>query len=138
MRPDLPGLAKKLHRPSPPPVIGDSQAVAQPVLKIDSSAAKQIHTLRANSNTPALKLRIIVRGGGCSGFQYRFELTENTTPDDHLWQADGAEVVVDSASQPLINGATLEYFNTPIESGFRLQNPLAKTGCGCGASFSLT
>ena len=137
MRPDLPGLARKLHHP-PPPSARPGDHHAQAILQIDPTAVRQIHALRQTRNTPTLKLRIIVRGGGCSGFQYRFELTEKTTSDDHVWQAGDVQVVVDPASQPLINGATLEYFSTPLESGFRLQNPLAKTGCGCGASFSLT
>lgn len=106
-------------------------------LIIDDSATKRLRTVMSEKQNDHLKLRVRIRGGGCSGFQYRFELTETVNPDDHLWQQDGAVIIVDPLSQQMLNGARLEYFASPMESGFRLQNPHATSSCGCGVSFSV-
>ena len=113
--------------------------ITQPeiALDIDPSATKRLRALKTQQNNKNLKLRIQIRGGGCSGFQYRFELTEDSKPDDHRWTQDGAEFLVDPLSQQMLNGAQLEYFTSPMESGFRLNNPHAKSSCGCGVSFSV-
>ena len=114
-----------------------TQTVTSALLSIDDSAAKRLRALMSAQNNDNLKLRIQIRGGGCSGFQYRFKLTEDINDDDHLWQQDGAIIAVDPLSQQMLNGARLEYFATPMESGFRLENPRAKRSCGCGISFSV-
>lgn len=119
-------------------VVTHTQAQAEkPDLKIDASATARLRQLMHEHNRPQLKLRIRIRGGGCSGFQYSFDLTDTANDDDHLWQQDTTCIIVDPLSQQMLNGARLEYFHTPMESGFRLENPHVKSHCGCGVSFSV-
>ena len=121
------------------PIMPESTtAQSEAVLVIDPSATKRLRALASEKQNQNLKLRIQIRGGGCSGFQYKFALTEEIKPDDHCWEQDGALFLVDPLSQKMLNGARLEYFSSPMESGFRLDNPHAKSNCGCGVSFSVT
>jgi len=85
------------------------------------------------------RLRVVVEGGGCSGFQYKFELSVEVDPEaDRIFKKDGVEVVVDESSLELIRGSVVEFHTELIRSAFRIAaNPLAEKGCSCGASFSV-
>lgn len=103
-------------------------------LTIDESAVKRIESLRQAQGKNALMLRVTVDGGGCSGFRYRLELTEDRETDD---LAFAQSVVTDPVSLPFLDGAVIKFEEGLIGSEFRIENPNAKSGCGCGSSFSV-
>ena len=82
-------------------------------------------------------LRISVEGGGCSGFQYKFDMSQTRESDDLILSGEGANVYIDSVSLPLIDGSQLDYVEDLIGSAFKIVNPQAQSSCGCGTSFSL-
>ncbi len=103
-------------------------------LTIDESAVKRIKTLREQQRKNALMLRVTVEGGGCSGFQYKLELTEDKTDKDEIFE--GA-VVTDDISLPFLDGSVIKFEQGMIGSEFKIENPNAVSGCGCGTSFSV-
>ena len=82
-------------------------------------------------------LRVAVEGGGCSGFQYRFGLAEAIEDDDSVSEHDGVKLVVDSVSLDLIAGSTVDFVESLGGAAFRVENPQAAAGCGCGSSFGI-
>jgi iron-sulfur cluster insertion protein len=82
-------------------------------------------------------LRISVNGGGCSGFQYDFAIADGPQDDDVTFERDGATVLVDSVSIGFIEGSTLDFVDDLIGQSFKIQNPQAKSSCGCGVSFTI-
>jgi iron-sulfur cluster insertion protein len=82
-------------------------------------------------------LRISVNGGGCSGFQYDFAIADGPQDDDIAFERDGATVLVDSVSIGFIEGSTLDFVDDLIGQSFKIQNPQAKSSCGCGVSFTI-
>ena len=82
-------------------------------------------------------LRITVEGGGCSGFQYLFDLVHQTNEDDVVFERDGAKVVIDKLSLQYMEGSQIDYVDDLIGASFQIKNPNATASCGCGTSFSL-
>jgi iron-sulfur cluster insertion protein len=107
-----------------------------PILFTDSAAAK-VADLIAEEGNPDLKLRVFVQGGGCSGFQYAFEIDALTTQEDVLIEEEGAKVLVDKISLDYLKGARLDFVDELIGQSFKIENPNATSSCGCGTSFSL-
>jgi iron-sulfur cluster insertion protein len=105
---------------------------------LSDAAAAQINHLKQKEGETALRFRVTVKGGGCSGFQYEFALDDNAPgPQDAVFQNHGAEVVVDDISLGVIKGAMLDYTEDLAQAGFSIKNPNATAKCGCGNSFSV-
>ena len=107
----------------------------QPFTITDSAAAK-VAELLAQEGNDKLALRVAVRPGGCSGFSYEMFFDSDFADDDIRHEFGGVGVVIDPASAPLLNGATLDYKDGLQEAGFSINNPNASRTCGCGQSFS--
>lgn len=82
-------------------------------------------------------LRLSVEGGGCSGFQYKFDMDSARADDDTLIDRDGAMVIIDSVSLGYLAGSEIDFVDDLIGASFRVNNPNAKASCGCGTSFAL-
>ena len=105
-------------------------------LTLSPSAAQRIHAI-GKSEGKALMLRVAVEGGGCSGFQYQFDLVETAQPDDLRIERDGASALVDEMSLVMLKGSEIDFVDELAGAEFRIRNPNAKTSCGCGVSFSI-
>ena len=105
-------------------------------LTLSASAARRLHDISAKEGAPRL-LRVAVDGGGCSGFQYRYDLVESADADDILVERDGAAAVVDIISLALLKGSEIDFTDELAGAEFRVKNPNAKSSCGCGVSFSI-
>jgi len=82
-------------------------------------------------------LRVAVDGGGCSGFQYRFDLVQSAEPEDLRIERNGQAAVVDDISVALLKGSEIDFVDELAGAEFRVRNPNAKSSCGCGVSFSI-
>ena len=82
-------------------------------------------------------LRVSVEGGGCSGFQYKFDMDHNRAPDDLLIRRDSALVLIDQVSLGYLAGSEIDFVDDLMGAAFRVNNPNAKASCGCGTSFAL-
>ncbi|MDO9338008.1 MAG: iron-sulfur cluster insertion protein ErpA [Caulobacter sp.] len=103
---------------------------------LSESAAARIRAIGAAEGR-ALMLRVAVDGGGCSGFQYRFDLVDAVEADDLQIERDGAVALVDDISLGLLKGSEIDFVDELAGAEFRVRNPNAKSSCGCGVSFSL-
>ncbi|MFM9973194.1 MAG: iron-sulfur cluster insertion protein ErpA [Beijerinckiaceae bacterium] len=99
-------------------------------------AAKRVQAI-LSKETAGSSLRISVNGGGCSGFSYAFDIGKTAAEDDIVINRDGATVLIDSVSVAYMQGATIDFIDDVMGQSFRIENPLATSGCGCGTSFSL-
>lgn len=106
-------------------------------LEVTDAAARRIRKILDAESRPGSRLRISVSGGGCSGFQYGFELDDVHEDDDVLVEKDGIEVVVDGMSLMYVLGSKLDFVEDLTGSYFRMNNPNASSSCGCGTSFSI-
>lgn len=107
------------------------------VLNLTPQAVEKVRTLRAEEDNPALKLRVFVTGGGCSGFQYGFTFDELVADDDTAVEVGDVTVLVDPLSYQYLSGAEVDYLEGLEGSRFVVTNPNATTTCGCGSSFSV-
>ncbi|MFZ4069770.1 MAG: HesB/IscA family protein [Caulobacterales bacterium] len=107
----------------------------QPI-SLSAAAAARIHQI-ATLDPAAAGLRLAVLGGGCSGFQYDIRVARAPEADDLVIERDGAKLFVDAVSLDLLAGSELDWVDELIGAAFKVKNPNAKTGCGCGVSFSV-
>lgn len=105
-------------------------------MQFTSAAAAKAAELVAEEGNPALKLRVFIQGGGCSGFQYGFEFDEEQADDDLAVKTDGVTLLVDPLSLQYLMGAVVDYTESLHGAQFVIRNPNAKTTCGCGSSFA--
>lgn len=103
---------------------------------VTDRAARRIAEILA-AEPPASVLRVSVEGGGCSGFQYRFDITSERAEDDIVIGGDGATVVIDPVSLEYMSGSHIDFVDDLIGASFRIENPHAVASCGCGTSFAL-
>ena len=105
-------------------------------LKVSDAALGRVRALVRGAGNPALRLRVSVAGGGCSGFRYDFALDAAAAPDDVVVDRDGAALVIDAASLQYLAGAELDYVEAVAGARFVVRNPNATATCGCGSSFT--
>ena len=105
-------------------------------IELTSSAAARVAMIAAKQGKPAI-LRLAVEGGGCSGFQYKFGLADAVEADDIAVINDGVQLVVDPMSLDLVRGAAVDFIDSLGGAAFKVTNPNAASGCGCGTSFSV-
>jgi len=102
-----------------------SPAAAQRILAIGQAEGRDV------------MLRVAVEGGGCSGFQYQFDLVDQAETDDFRVERDGAAAVVDEMSMVMLKGSVIDFVDELASAEFKIRNPNAKSSCGCGVSFSI-
>jgi len=106
------------------------------MITITASAINKVRDLLIEEKLPNGALRMFVKGGGCSGYQYGFTFDEEITEDDFVIENDNIKVIVDMISSQYLQGATLDYKEEKFNSQFIISNPNAKSTCGCGSSFN--
>lgn len=113
-----------------------AQQTSEQEIILTPNAAKRVAAIAEKQGKPAM-LRLAVEGGGCSGFQYKFELAENIESDDVTAEESGVTLVVDEISLDLVRGSAVDFVESLGGSAFQVTNPNAASGCGCGSSFSV-
>src|SRR5262245_6843670 len=125
-------LRARNYRSSPLAIIG----MRMDAIKVTERAARRIGEIRRRE-PPGSMLRVSVEGGGCSGFQYKFDIDHTQADDDVVIRRDGATVLVDQISVGYLAGSEIDFVDDLIGASFRINNPQATASCGCGTSFSL-
>jgi iron-sulfur cluster insertion protein len=112
-------------------------ATAELPVEITESAAARIKFILDQEENRGMMLRISVSGGGCSGFQYGFTFDDAIGEADRVLERNGATIVIDDVSLEMMKGAKIDYVEDMIGASFQIKNPVAKSSCGCGNSFSV-
>ena len=105
-------------------------------VSLSERAARRIGEI-LKKEPPGAMLRVSVEGGGCSGFQYKFDFDQTKADDDLVLARDGAVVLIDPVSQQYMAGSEIDYVDDLIGASFKVKNPQATASCGCGTSFSI-
>ncbi len=105
-------------------------------ISFSPAAAARVAVIAQKLGKPAV-LRLSVEGGGCSGFQYKFGLADAAEPGDVVVETDGVKLVVDDISIDLVRGSEVDFVDNLGGQAFKVENPNAASGCGCGTSFSV-
>jgi iron-sulfur cluster assembly accessory protein len=113
-----------------------SEATTSAEVTLSERAAKRIAKILA-AEPGGTALRVSVSGGGCSGFQYGFDLDTTRTADDLILERDGAVVLIDAVSLPFMGGSEIDFVDSLMGQSFQIHNPNATASCGCGTSFSI-
>ena len=105
-------------------------------ITVSDRAARRISDILGRE-APGTMLRVSVEGGGCSGFQYKFDMERDRAPDDMVIAQDRAVVLIDPVSVNYLEGSEIDFVDDLMGQAFRINNPNATASCGCGTSFSL-
>ena len=111
------------------------EMLATETVNLTDSAVSTVRNLLIQKEVPNHGLRVFVSGGGCSGMQYGMALEAEPRPYDHVIERDGVKVFVDPTSMMYLNNATIDYEDSIMGGGFKIDNPNAASSCGCGHSF---
>ena len=109
----------------------------EPPVKLSESAANRINAIVEEMNSDKKMLRVAVNGGGCSGFQYSFDLDDTQNPDDLVVTNKGATLLVDQISLMYLAGSEIDFVDDMIGAAFQIKNPNATASCSCGSSFAI-
>ena len=118
------------------PDSASDKAGTSPAVSLSDKAAARILAICSTQGAEKM-LRITVEGGGCSGFQYKFDLVESSSEDDLVVENGGATLLIDELSLMYMNGSEVDYVDDLIGASFQVRNPNATSACGCGTSFTL-
>ena len=110
--------------------------MSEPEISLTKNAARRVAAIAERKNKPAI-LRLAVDGGGCAGFTYSFDLADAADDQDSVAETDGVKLVVDPSSLELVRGSAVDFVEDLGGAAFRVTNPNAQSGCGCGSSFSV-
>lgn len=110
--------------------------IAPTAVSLTDRAAKRIAEIASGDPATPL-LRVTVEGGGCSGFQYKFDLVADRANDDLVIEKSGATLLIDPVSVQYMEGAEIDFVDDLIGAAFKINNPIASSSCGCGTSFSI-
>ena len=115
------------------------QATQEQTVILTELAAKEVRTIVASQELEAdkVRLRIGVKGGGCSGFSYLLDLTETQKDSDEVFEQHGIKIIIDPKSLLYLSGVTVDFKDEIMGRGFVFNNPNASSSCGCGSSFSV-
>ncbi|HWM48646.1 MAG TPA: iron-sulfur cluster insertion protein ErpA [Xanthobacteraceae bacterium] len=113
-----------------------TESVSIGSVTLSERAAKRIGDILKKEPAGSM-LRVSVEGGGCSGFQYKFDFERTKGEDDLVLERNGAVVLIDAISQQYMAGAEIDYVDDLIGASFKINNPVASASCGCGTSFSI-
>ena len=116
-------------------LVEQKSPVTTETITITPSAVKVVHDLLEQKEVPNHGLRVFVAGGGCSGLQYGMALEAEARPYDNVIETEGIKVFVDPTSMMYLSGATIDYEDSLMGGGFKIENPNAVSSCGCGTSF---
>jgi iron-sulfur cluster assembly accessory protein len=110
--------------------------VTEAAIILTENAARRVAWIAERQHKPAI-LRLAVDGGGCAGFTYKFERADAAAGDDLVAETDGVRLVVDPVSLELVKGSAVDFVEDLGGAAFKVTNPNAQSGCGCGSSFSV-
>ena len=110
--------------------------MSDPDISLTQSAARRVAAIAERQSKPAI-LRLSVDGGGCAGFTYKFEMADLADDGDAVTETDGVRLVVDPVSLDLVRGSAVDFVEDLGGAAFKVTNPNAASGCGCGSSFSV-
>ena len=113
-----------------------TETVVSAPVTLSERAARRIARILAKE-PGGTALRVSVSGGGCSGFQYGFDLDATRTADDLIVEREGAVVLIDAVSLPFMGGSEIDFIDDLMGQAFQIHNPNATSSCGCGTSFSI-